>query len=160
MEFLSLRCKRLSWRNIPSGEQGQMAVFAGSDEDNLTDIFNLITVKSALNLVNLYWAAKTTEYRVLFIGSFFIFDNTRRTNPILTSYFLFQMNPLESAKLDLVVAYAINSMFWSKFFLKLLFQLLNKSLPLLTKLKRNTAFSQKKNSIMGQYYQKGLVEQD
>ena len=62
------------------------------------------------------------------------------------------MNPLESAKLDLVVAYAINSMFWSKFFLKLLFQLLNKSLPLLTKLKRNTAFSQKKNSIMGQYY--------
>ena len=26
------------------------------------------------------------------------------------------MNPLESAKLDLVVAYAINSMFWSKFF--------------------------------------------
>ena len=66
-----------------------MAVFAGSDEDNLTDIFNLITVKSALNLVNLYWAAKTTECRILFIGSFFIFDNTRRTNPILTSYFLF-----------------------------------------------------------------------
>ena len=24
------------------------------------------------------------------------------------------MNPLESAKLDLVVAYAVNSMFWSK----------------------------------------------
>jgi len=24
------------------------------------------------------------------------------------------MNPLQSAKLDLVVAYAINSMFWSK----------------------------------------------
>lgn len=25
------------------------------------------------------------------------------------------MNPLQSAKLDLVVAYAINSMFWSKY---------------------------------------------
>ena len=50
----SLRCKHLSWRNVPSGEQGKMAVFAGSDEDNLTDIFNLITVKSVLNLVNLY----------------------------------------------------------------------------------------------------------
>ena len=71
------------------------------------------------------------------------------------------MNPLESAKLDLVVAYAINSMFWSKFFLKLFFHLLNKSLPLLTQLKKKTAFSQKENSInMGQYYQKGLVEQD
>ena len=40
MEFQPLRCKCLSWRNVPSGEQGQMAVFAGSDEDNLTDIFN------------------------------------------------------------------------------------------------------------------------
>ena len=70
MEFLSLRCKRLSWRNVPSREQGKMAVFAGSDEDNPTDIFNLITIKSVLNLVNLYCAAKTTEYRVLFIGSF------------------------------------------------------------------------------------------
>ena len=49
-----------------------MAVFTGSDGDSLTDIFNLITVKSVFNLVNLYWAAKTTEYRVLFIGSFFI----------------------------------------------------------------------------------------
>lgn len=67
---MSLRCKHLSWRNVPSGEQGKMAVFAGSDEDNLTDIFNLITVMSVLILVNLYWAAKTTEYRVLFIGSF------------------------------------------------------------------------------------------
>ena len=47
-----------------------MAVFAASDEDNLTDIFNLITIKSVLNLVNHYWAAKTAEYRVLFIGSF------------------------------------------------------------------------------------------
>ena len=55
------------------------------------------------------------------------------------------MNPLESAKLDLVVAYAINSMFWSKFFLKPLFQLFNKSLPfILTKLKKNTAFRLKK----------------
>ena len=70
MEFLSLRCKHLSWLKVPSREQGKMAVFTGSDEDNLTDIFNLITIKSALNLVNLYWAAKTTEYRVLFIGSF------------------------------------------------------------------------------------------
>ena len=42
------------------------------------------------------------------------------------------MNPLESAKLDLVVAYAINSMFWSKFFLKLLFQLLNMQKPSFT----------------------------
>ena len=49
-----------------------MAVFTGSDGDILTDIFNLITVKSVFNSVNLYWAAKTTEYRVLFIGSFFI----------------------------------------------------------------------------------------
>lgn len=47
-----------------------MAVFTGSDEDSLTDIFNLITVKSVLNLVNLHWASKTTEYRVLFVGSF------------------------------------------------------------------------------------------
>ena len=47
-----------------------MAVFTGSDGDSLTDIFNLITVKSVFNLVNLYWAAKATEYRVLFIGSF------------------------------------------------------------------------------------------
>ena len=47
-----------------------MAVFTGSDGDILTDIFNLITVKSVFNSVNLYWAAKTTEYRVLFIGSF------------------------------------------------------------------------------------------
>ena len=47
-----------------------MAVFTDSDGDSLTDIFNLITVKSVFNLVNLYWAAKTTEYRVLFIGSF------------------------------------------------------------------------------------------
>ena len=70
MEFLSLSCKRLSWWNVSSREQGQMAVFTGSDGDSLTDIFNLITVKSVFNLVNLYWAAKTTEYRVLFIGSF------------------------------------------------------------------------------------------
>ena len=70
MEFPSLRCKHLSWRNVPSREQGQVAVFAGSDEDNPTDIFNLITVKSVLNLVNLYCAAKTTEHWVLFIGSF------------------------------------------------------------------------------------------
>ena len=47
-----------------------MAVCTGSDGDSLTDIFNLITVKSVFNLVNLYWATKTTEYRVLFIGSF------------------------------------------------------------------------------------------
>ena len=70
MEFLSLSCKRLSWWNVSSGEQGQMAVFTGSDEDSLTDIFNLITVKSVLNLVNLHWASKTTECRVLFVGSF------------------------------------------------------------------------------------------
>ena len=70
MEFLSLSYKRLSWWNVSSREQGQMAVFTGSDEDSLTDIFNLITVKSVFNLVNLYWATKTTEYRVLFIGSF------------------------------------------------------------------------------------------
>ena len=70
MEFLSLSCKRLSWWNVSSREQGQMAVFTGSDGDSLTDIFNLITVKSVFNLVNLYCAAKTTEFRVLFIGSF------------------------------------------------------------------------------------------
>ena len=70
MECLSLSCKRLSRWNVSSREQGQMAVFTGSDGDSLTDIFNLITVKSVFNLANLYWAAKSTEYRVLFIGSF------------------------------------------------------------------------------------------
>ena len=70
MEFLSLSYKCLSWWNVSSREQGQMAVCTGSDGDSLTDIFNLITVKSVFNLVNLYWATKTTEYRVLFIGSF------------------------------------------------------------------------------------------
>ena len=65
-----------------------MAVFTGSDGDSLTDIFNLITVKSVFNLVNLYWAAKTTEYRVLLMVLSY-FDNTWRTSPILTFYFLF-----------------------------------------------------------------------
>ena len=37
------------------------------------------------------------------------------------------MNPLESAKLDLVVAYAINSMFWSKFFLNCFSSFLTKA---------------------------------
>ena len=89
MEFLSLRCKHLSWQKVPSGEQGQVAVFAGSDEDNPTDIFNLITIKSVLNFVNLYCAAKATEYRVFFVGSFLFLITLRITSPILTFYFLF-----------------------------------------------------------------------
>ena len=35
MEFLSLRCRRSSWRNVPSDEeQGETAVFAGQPKDN------------------------------------------------------------------------------------------------------------------------------